>query len=125
MSIKQVYTTIIPKSEQVTDEEFNRCMDINFPAMYKGVLIGFYSCGDPGCEQYEKISNHIKNGCRIILCACRNWGQTRNDIENVAKENGFDIIYTSTHQSSTVSPEILCKSFVLALIDLIESCLTL
>lgn len=125
-SIRDVYSLIAPKEEQMQNTQFLQDgYDINCHTKYKGVQVGFYSCGDPGCSQYEEVSKHIQDGCEIVICSCRNWGQTKNDIERAAREYGFRLIFTSTYKSPTVSPDFMRKHFVAALINLIDSCTSL
>ena len=123
-SIRELYALVASEAEKTENADFKiPGHDISCKTKYKDVLIGFYSWGDPGCAQYEEISKHIQDGCEIIICSCRNWGQTKNDIERVANEFGFDLIYTSTYHSPMVSQDFMRQHFVAALLNLLDSCI--
>jgi len=120
-SICDLCASIIQESEWPSAEIIQNKWDFECKGHYRGVLVGFYSCGDPGCEQYKHLTALINDGCEIVICSCRNWGQTRNDVEKVAKENGYDLIYTTTYHSVSVDDDFLRRHFVKALVDLVDS----
>ena len=115
-TIRDVYAKL---SKSVWPKEGDFCCIVN----YKNVKVGFFSIGDPGYKQYETIKSHIENDCEIILCACRSWGHTQNDIERVAKEFDYKLIYASTYRSKNVNIDFIRKQFVSAIINLIDSCI--
>lgn len=55
--------------------------DVTAVLEYQGILIGISSKGDPGIDQAGILDAFIKAGCRVIVCACRTWGQTREPID--------------------------------------------
>lgn len=123
-TIRDLYALIAPKEEQLTNADFRvPGRDIHCITTYQGIQVGFYSYGDTGCDQYRHISDLINNGCDLIICACRNRGQTKNDIDMVASESGTELIYTSTYLPRMASTDFVRKHFVSALMNLINSCI--
>jgi hypothetical protein len=124
-TIRDLYGKIASEEEKSNNENYlHPYKDIEDDIiLYKGIKIGFYGCGDPGYLQYEHVSDLIKKECQIIICSCRNWGQTRNDIHKAATEYNYDLIYTSTYQSPSGLQDFLRENFVIALITLVDSCI--
>ena len=124
-TIRDLYGKIAPEEEKLKNADYQHPIKdiVDEIILYKDVKIGFYGCGDPGYSQYEHISGLIEKGCQIIICSCRNWGQTQNDTHKAATEYNYDLIYTSTYQSSSDLHDFLRKNFVTALVTLIDSCI--
>ena len=59
--------------------------------------VGFVGEGDPGSDQKDKIEAHIKNGCKVIVCASRTRGGTTDNISNLAAQYGYRVIWTSNY----------------------------
>lgn len=124
-TIRDLYGKIASEEEKLNNANYQHPFkDIEDDIiLYKNTKIGFYGCGDPGYLQYEHVSDLIKKGCQIIICSCRNWGQTKNDINKAATEYNYDLIYTSTYQSPSGLQDFLRENFVIALITLVDSCI--
>lgn len=64
-----------------------------------GKNIGVISQGDPNTGLEKKLNNVIiEYGCELILCSTRTKGETVKIVQKVAKENEFQVIWTSTYQ---------------------------
>ncbi len=125
-TIRDLYGKIASEEEKLNNANYQHPFkDIEDDIiLYKNTKIGFYSCGDPGYLQYEHVSDLIKKGGQIIICSCRNWGQTKNDINKAALKYNYDLIYASTYKSPFGLQDFLRKNFVTALITLIDSCIS-
>ena len=65
-SIRDVYSLIAPKEEQMQNTQFLQDgYDINCHTKYKGVQVGFYSCGDPGSVNMKKSLNIYRTDARL------------------------------------------------------------
>ena len=123
-TIRDLYALIATKEEQLANTDFMvPGRDIHCITTYKGIQVGFYSYGDPGCHQHRHISDLINSGCDLVICACRNRGQTKNDIDRVAIEFESELIYTSTYLPRMAASDFVRKHFVSALMNLIDSCI--
>lgn len=60
-------------------------------------IIGIESQGDPGSNQILWIQECIKADCKVIVAACRSYGQTYNDACQLARDNGYEVIEVTTH----------------------------
>lgn len=50
----------------------------------------------------NSINDFISKGCEIIVCACRTWGETTNEIESLKKQ-GFDVIWTQNDRTDNAA----------------------
>lgn len=58
-----------------------------------GVRVGIDSMGDPGfARPAESFEMFRQNDCRVILCACRSRGETRDLVENL-RNFGYSITW--------------------------------
>ena len=85
-------------------EDFHKC-DRVLVAKYapakdgsKEIFVGCCSEGDPpGFYQQEWIRKCVELGCEIIVTACRTTGRTVENVERIAREGGYKVIYTSVY----------------------------
>lgn len=77
--------------KEYDNQEPGKPGDVQAVLEYQGIKIGISSMGDPGIEQAEILDEFTKVDCRIIICACRTWGQTKDPIDALA--NSWDIRY--------------------------------
>jgi len=70
--------------------------------------IGIKSQGDPGCELKERLQEIVDDySVDYLFCATRTKGETVNDVYEVSKLNGYEILWTSTYQSDKNENESL------------------
>lgn len=67
--------------KDVIEYDGGKTDDFSAVLEYQGIRIGISSMGDPGVEQEKILNGFIADGCRVIVCACRTWGQTRAPID--------------------------------------------
>lgn len=93
----------------------------------RDTIVGMESLGDPGSEQGEWIQKCIDAECEVIVCACRTWGNTRDYVNNAAKNNGYELIEVTTpyHEGDIILNNGTDLSAVFAnfVNELIVSCL--
>lgn len=85
-------------------------------------IIGLASMGDPGSAQKDSVKALLQKKCRIIVCASRTSGKTVGDLNELAKEYGYSVIWLSPfYQTDLVfDPKIMQESSADAVISLIE-----
>lgn len=59
---------------------------------YKGFTIGCMSIGDPNSSQEENLDKLLKEGCDIVVTACRSYGGTVEVMESLAKDYEYRVI---------------------------------
>lgn len=64
----------------------------------RGVRIGIESQGDPGSRMFDSLDYFQKQGCKIIIAACRTYGETTDAIAGM-KAYGYDVIWTSNDKN--------------------------
>lgn len=61
-------------------------------------FVGCCSEGDPpGYQQNEWLEKCVEYKCEVIVAACRNSGHTVDNIERIARENGYTTVYTAPY----------------------------
>lgn len=74
--------------------------DRNVNLNINNVLIGIESQGDPGSRMQTSLKNFIKQGCDIILIACRTKGDTVKAIIQAHKKNNYEIVWAPNCSST-------------------------
>ena len=62
---------------------------------YKGILIGIETQGDPGSRLFSSLKDFVEKECEIIVCARRTSGNTYEEVMNLKKQHGYEIIWYS------------------------------
>lgn len=118
-SIRSVWTFLKRTGASVIREELfdnqgpNKPGDVQAVLEYRGVKIGISSMGDPGTDQRKILDEFAKDGCRIIICACRTWGYTKDPID--ALKNTWEIRYLGTADYGFISADTIWKEILLAI----------
>ena len=102
----------------ISEQEFNnqgphKPGDVKAVIEYQGIKIGISSMGDPGTNQTEILDEFIKNGCRIIICACRIWGGTKDPID--ALKDRWEIRYIHTASYGFISLDTMWNELMQAI----------
>jgi phenylalanyl-tRNA synthetase beta subunit len=123
--IKEVYNVLksTPRCKIINGPPSEE-KDIEVTLKYYSKLIGISSMGDPNSDLFNRLKAHAKNNCEVILTASRTSRSTVNDVEDIARKNGYQIIQTSHYYTDTQDPQIaknldLNKEFAKGLADLI------
>ena len=77
--------------KDVIEYDGGKTDDFSAVLEYQGIRIGISSMGDPGVEQEKILNGFIADGCRVILCACRTKGATKEPI--VALRKCWDVYF--------------------------------
>jgi hypothetical protein len=59
------------------------------------VKIGIESQGDPKSRLFTSLPLFVEKKCDIIICACRNRGQTVWEVEKMHSVHDYDIVWVS------------------------------
>ena len=94
------------------DGDITATIDVN------GTLVGIESQGDPNSRMFKTLPELVVRGCKIIVCACRTSGATKERVSSLKKE-GFDIIWTSNPHNKNLSKE-LNSMWANLVVDIIE-----
>ena len=94
------------------DGDITATIDVN------GTLVGIESQGDPNSRMFKTLPELVVRGCKIIVCACRTSGATKERVSSLKKE-GFDIIWTSNPNNKNLSKE-LNSMWANLVVDIIE-----
>ncbi len=109
VAIRGVWKWLKVQKSAVIQEEIheyhdpNKQDDVTAVLEYQGVRIGISSWGDPGIDQEGILSSFILLECRIIVCACRTWGQTKEPID--ALQARWDIRYIGPAEDGYICKE--------------------
>lgn len=92
-AIKKVYELLFSKYGNVYFEPQGG--DISAIIVIEGHKVGVESQGDPGYEMENTIRFFVREGCEIIVTACRTKGTTFTAVRDyLGGEEGFDIIWS-------------------------------
>ena len=84
--------------EQIPSDNSER-RDFRLVVRMNERVVGIESQGDPGTRLEVRLIELINLDCEIIVCASRTRGETERAIENVARAQDFQIIWTSTYEN--------------------------
>lgn len=76
--------------------------DVKAIVEIKEVKVGIESQGDPDSRMFTSLDDFVKEGCDIIVCACRCWGSTTNKVDSL-KQLGYEIIWTQNDRTDNPS----------------------
>lgn len=110
--LKKCNATVIFEKE-FDNQGPNKPGDVKAIIEYQGIKIGISSMGDPGTNQTEILDEFIKKGCRIIICACRIWGGTKDPID--ALKDSWEIRYIPTADYGYISIDRMWDELMLAI----------
>ena len=68
--------------------------DIKTIVTYRGVKIGIESQGDPNSRIFESLPDFANQKCDIIICACRTYGKTNEEVKKLSNE-GYNVLFFS------------------------------
>lgn len=103
----------------------------NFLAIDLGpVKIGFESQGDPNSrliwnESLRKLANaeldEKRGGCDIIICATRTSGATVKQVDQIADEFNYHVLWISSYYSPSLNNTVLNKAAARNITSIIQS----
>jgi hypothetical protein len=67
--------------------------DIKGTITINGILVGIESQGDPGCRMPVSMDEFVAMGCNIIYTACRTRSTTLNEVFELHRLHGYEVIY--------------------------------
>lgn len=112
------------KQKTITKSELSYKGDITVLIEIDGIKIGVESQGDPQSRIFYSLPFFVQNECDIVLCACRNRGDTVWEVEKLHDNNNYDIIWTTNPRSwqkrSDEQCDFMNKLFIDQTIKLIE-----
>jgi hypothetical protein len=80
----------------------SRSLDIKVLITINEVKIGIESQGDPRPGRLpESITEFVKLGCDIIICATRTSGGTQTAVKNLKAHFGYDIVWLDQNDAGT------------------------
>lgn len=94
-SVRNVFNRL---SKKYSKKVFIDDGDIKAIVQIGDYKVGIESQGDPHSRLFQSIDDFISEGCVIIVCACRSWGETTNKVASL-KKKGYDIIWTQNDRS--------------------------
>lgn len=90
-------------------------------------IVGIENQGDPFSNQKAWIEKCVAAGSEVIVAACRSYGQTYRDATQIAYDNGYELIETTTlfHNGNSILPNGIDLSEVFAenMLNTILKCL--
>lgn len=66
--------------------------EVEDKVLYCNYTIGCMSTGDPGSSQEESLEKLLKEGCNIVVTACRSYGGTVDIVEKLAGKYNYRVI---------------------------------
>ena len=117
-AIRSIWFYLKKNHASVVSEEFNsqgpnKPEDVRAVLEYRGVRIGISSMGDPGIDQTGILDEFAKDGCRIVICACRIWGGTKDPIDALA--SNWDIRYIHPADYGFISADAIWRELMTAI----------
>ena len=97
-SLKQVFARLSNYPYQIL---INNC-DIKALVQIGDIKVGIESQGDPNSRMFVSLDDFVKEGCDIIVCACRCWGSTTNKVDSL-KQYGYEILWTQNDRTDNPS----------------------
>ena len=108
--LKELHSSVV--NVIYDDGDITATIDVN------GTLVGIESQGDPNSRMFKTLPELVVRGCKIIVCACRTSGATKERVSSLKKED-FDIIWTSNPHNKNLSKE-LNNMWADLVVDIIE-----
>lgn len=91
----------------------------------EGVKIGIESQGDPNSRMYETLELLDGEDCDVIVCACRSYGGTREEVEDLRDRSGYTLVWMPNPRSEeTEIQEDLNKIYAMQVWQTIKSLLS-
>lgn len=117
-AIRSIWFYLKQNNASVVSENFHsqgpgKPEDVQAVLEYKGVRIGISSMGDPGIDQTGILDEFVKKGCRIVTCACRIWGGTKEPIDALA--DNWDIRYIHPADYGFISADAIWRELMTAI----------
>lgn len=75
-------------------------------------LIGITTQGDPMSGLKERLNELMQKSCDIIVCASRSKGNTVEDVENSALQNGYSLILSSPFVTEDKTLRETCQDYM-------------
>ena len=113
-SIKAVYALLKEKGFQAVLEEWQYQEDSDIKAIFdiKGVKVGIESQGDPECDMERTMEEFVKDGCGIIVTACRTKSTTFKAVkEFLGEKNQYDILWLAHYVYQAPRADLIRDSF--------------
>ena len=66
--------------------------EVEDKVLYRNYKIGCMSTGDPGSSQEESLEKLLKEGCDIVVTACRSYGGTVEIVEKLAVKYKYKVM---------------------------------
>jgi len=77
--------------------------DFRVVVQINGKIVAIESKGDPHTQLFERLEDLAKKfKADIILCTTRTRGDTITAVETIERDHGYEAIWTSTYQVSSV-----------------------
>ena len=118
VAIRRVWTWLKEQKSAVIQEKIHEYHDskkeddVTAVLEYQGVRIGISSKGDPGIDQEGILNDFIKDGCRIIICACRTRWTTKEPID--ALQDSWRVYYVGPSEDGFISKEEMLEEIKMA-----------
>jgi len=117
--LKKIYSNMSPQVPLIIDNNG----DIKAIFTIDGVKIGVETQGDPYSRIFESIDDFIKEGCELIVCACRTRGATIEKVRDLRK-NGYRIIWAPNYSCNQNSAhKILNDLYVSSIVQMMDDVL--
>ena len=98
-SVKEVYKLLAARyPTDVTVIHPLSSGDVKAIIKVKGILVGIESQGDPNSRMKNSLVDFLNAGCKIIVAACRSYGDTANAIEDMHKY-GYQVIWATNDKN--------------------------
>jgi hypothetical protein len=78
--------------------------DFGLEITANGKCCGLESKGDPNSGLYARLEPYAQKPCDIIVCASRTRDGTVTDVENIATQYHYEIIWTSPYLDNNPPP---------------------
>lgn len=63
--------------------------------------IGIEGQGDPGNRQGESLDEFVADGCNIIICSCRSFGETYDKAVYYLSRKGYEVVQITNMRSES------------------------
>lgn len=119
-TIRDIYYMLKDKYEPSNKTIFGGS-DVKAIIIVGEIKIGIECQGDPSSRHGESIDQFVKEGCHVIISACRTKGETCQKMRSL-KDNDYDVIWTSNMRSKDEDLNItLNKKYVDTIVSIVDN----
>lgn len=81
--------------------------DVSVILNYNGFLVGLEGQGDPNSRMFRTVNILAQNNCDVIFCNTRTSGATVREVQRIARDFQYRLIWVTNDRSDHIANNIL------------------